>query len=147
MNSINKNEMNNFNRYFLIGIGAFLLLIYLFLKNKCDIEKIKKTIYEESMTNEQKKPLIILYFSPNCGHCTQFMENGWGEFKTKTNNNTSIDVKQISCDDNPESCANLNIEGYPTVILFHENNNIVYEGDRSLDSLVAFVKQHTTIEC
>lgn len=97
------------------------------------------SLNERVIKNE--KPKLVLFYAPWCGHCKNFMNNGWKEFIDfyKKNLTPVLDVVTLSCDDNKQLCQEIGVRGYPTVILFVNGKRIIYSGDRTKEDLLYFI--------
>ena len=121
-----------------------ILILYLLAKYS---EKNKKTdecdcsISLEPLKNLNK---ICLYYSNNCGHCHHFMPE-WKKFKEhveKSDLNKVLEVKEYDCSVEKDKCRENNINGVPAVILHKDGQNIMYDGDRTMNSVIEFVKKN-----
>lgn len=80
---------------------------------------------------------IILYYSPNCGHCHAFM-NTWDKF---SDNAVKLKIRASKIDCSDAKCDG--ISGYPTVILHkRDGTNITFNGKRTVDELESFVSHN-----
>jgi len=90
---------------------------------------------------------LVLYYAQWCGHSKTFLPI-WKDFAKQANLNLNINTKMVDCDtkEGKELCAKYKVTGYPTVLL-HKSANpdkpIVFNGDRTVDGLNAFVKANT----
>jgi len=103
--------------------------LYQFVLNNND--SLNKHV-NESNTNNKK---LILYHANWCGHCKHFLPV-WKQFVEK---HPEINTEDIECS-NDSKCAN--IEGFPTVILFKGDQQIQYNGERTIDALYNFVNNN-----
>ena len=77
---------------------------------------------------------IVLYYSPHCPHCHNFMPT-WDEFASKG----KITATKVDC--TKESCPN--IDGYPTVLLHKKNGSVVvFAKNRTVSDLETFVNEN-----
>ena len=83
---------------------------------------------------------IILYYSPNCGHCSAFMGT-WSTFQNIINGDKNLPVhaSKVNCNSDKDKCTE--ISGFPTVKL-HKSNGTIFEfsDSRTVDSLLSFVR-------
>jgi len=91
---------------------------------------------KNNTNNTNKK--IILYHANWCGHCKNFLPT-WQQFVKE---HPEINAEDIECsnEENKNKCAN--IEGFPTVILFKDDQQIQYNGERTIDALYNFVQNN-----
>lgn len=99
-----------------------------------------KNNYPEKFTPE-KTHKLCLYYAPWCGHCKN-LKPTWEELKKELKDGT-IEIIDYNCDTNSE-CKKNNISGFPTII-FHKKcgDKVLYRGDRSLKSLLDFIKTNS----
>ena len=93
---------------------------------------------KENFTVEKSR--IVLYFSPQCGHCKAFM-NTWNEFETRVNTHNDINAVATKINCTEQECPN--ISGFPTVLI-HKNNGktITFNDKRTVEALEKFVKSN-----
>jgi thioredoxin-like negative regulator of GroEL len=91
---------------------------------------------------------LILYFSPNCMHCINFKP----EFEKVKHALDEMDMKDVKVElvditQNRDKLAALEvpISGVPHVVLFVNGKQYVYEGNRTVESLIEFVKKHRSV--
>ena len=77
----------------------------------------------------------VKYFhSPNCPHCRNFYPV-WDNFVNSSQG--KADFEKIDCTTNPDLCAN--IRGVPYVVFIIKEKEVVYEGQRDVQSLNLFL--------
>lgn len=88
------------------------------------------------------KPTIVLYYANWCGHSKIFLPE-WIKFEEYARNNLKhIETKRILCEgDNMSKCTFL--AGYPTVLLYKNNEIIGYNGKRDMESLAQFINDNS----
>ena len=94
---------------------------------------------ESNEANESNKLKIILYFAHWCGHCKNFLPI-WNEFK-KNNTNSHLEISEVDCEADNEICNNNNIKGFPTVILYKNNQSHEFNDERSISALNTFINK------
>jgi thiol-disulfide isomerase/thioredoxin len=102
---------------------------------------VQKNSNKDDTFNEPTKEVntnkkIVLYHADWCGHCKNFLPV-WKQF---VNQHPEINTEDIECSNNKTKCAN--IEGYPTVILFNGDQQIQFNGERTIDALYNFVNNN-----
>lgn len=144
--------MNEKNKKFLFfGIAMLLLIIFLVKDNNNNNNKNNCCGQEESMSNianeinESELPTLYNFNTEWCGYSKQF-QPVWDEFSDRMKNN-KINGKKVICKDikcekkeNEDICQN--VPGYPTIKLVINNNEIDYNGERSVDALEKFCSKH-----
>ena len=88
--------------------------------------------------NKINNKKLVLYHTNWCGHCKNFLPI-WKQF---VNNNPKIKTEDIECSDNKNKNKCANIEGFPTIILFNDEKQIQYDGERTIDGLMDFFNKN-----
>lgn len=144
------------NKQYIIIIGIIIIVIivaYLFIcyynKNitiggNNNIDNNSSII--KDIDNLNNKARLTLYYADWCGYCKK-MKPKWYNIKEKLNNKIIngiiIEMDEINGDDNNETIEQLKIEGYPTIIMFKNNNNKHYDNSQlSYDTLIDFVNNN-----
>ena len=98
------------------------------------------SVYEH-MENPQKASLKMFYVDW-CGHCKNFKPIFEGELSNAVREEgLPCKLELVNCEEKPEEGRKYNIRGYPTVIFENEKNDIVeYQGERTANALVKFIK-------
>jgi thiol-disulfide isomerase/thioredoxin len=131
-----------------INLLIILILISLF------VYFVYKNIYknqENLNSDEEQKKIEItkpasdnflgVYYTEWCGYSRDFLQQLESGLQKKIENE-GISVNLVDCDKNKEMCQKLQIEGFPTVLL-HKNDKIIqYNGNRTDDDLINFVKSN-----
>jgi thiol-disulfide isomerase/thioredoxin len=94
---------------------------------------IKKTLNKKNFNIDI--PTMILFYSNGCGFCKQFKPI-WDEFVDKNNN---LQINLVETDDNV-LMNKYEISGVPTIKYIDGNKIIEYNGSRTEDGLLKFVK-------
>ena len=85
------------------------------------------------------QPSITLYHSPSCPHCINMMP-AWDNFATAVAaEKLGVKVAKVNSADSPDKVPS-DVKAFPTVIFDGKNGKAVYEGDRSTEDLLKFVK-------
>ena len=113
--------------------------------NSCNLELIEtvqsyvptqQIITNNNNLNEQK---LVLYYTTWCGYSKQFFPE-WQKILDSDLKNI-ISLVSYDCDKSNE-CSIDNVNGYPTVILHKNGQKIKYNGNRTADAIIEFVKQN-----
>jgi protein disulfide-isomerase-like protein len=88
--------------------------------------------------------VLVMFFAPWCGHC-KTLEPTWKEFEQNFDGYNGIKLLQVNGQDNQELVQMHNVRGFPTVKYcpkgLENPDGVVYQGDRSIGSLVEFLQQ------
>ena len=103
---------------------------------------------QQQMINSQSpedQKIMIMFFAPWCGHCKN-MEPIWDEFVKNFDGYNGIKLMKINGEDNPELRQIHNINAYPIIKYcpkgIKNQDGVVYQGDRSLQSLAQFLQNY-----
>lgn len=100
----------------------------------------------EKIVLDKERDVLIQLYTPSCGHCKR-LEPVYKDLakKFKKHRNLVVAKMDASANDTPD---NYSTNDYPTIYFAPANNKVspvAYTGDRKLEDLVKFVKQHATI--
>lgn len=137
--------------YILVALVVLCLSLYHFrmMPEKIQYSNVieeSKNIESEEGTESFENLLpkndckIILLYSKTCSHSIDFIPT-WEKLKTLKVSNTEF-VEIEASEDIDDSFAKYNIKTVPKIILHfnHETNFHVYSGDRSIESILEFLK-------
>lgn len=79
--------------------------------------------------------MLIFTYADWCGHCKTFKPI-WNQFKQKYGK--VIDMREVNADKDASIIENLNVSGFPTVILLN-GKRIEMDGPRTMEGLESFV--------
>jgi len=103
-----------------------------------------KKIFSTSKTFANKTTLapnrLVLYYTSWCKISKDFLPEWKKCEKYVQTYLPTLEITSILCDENQELCDEQQIKGYPTIILYAGGNKIVYAGERSVESIVNFIK-------
>lgn len=110
--------------FIILSLGIVAIVFYL--------GKVK-----ENFINGEK-PKIVLYFTTWCPHCKAFMSE-WNKVTVAA---ASLGVSAVSIDGDKSKklVAKKNIDGFPTIRLEKDGKEIEYDGPRTADGVINFVK-------
>lgn len=129
--------MKNINLFILVIL--IVLVIYFIYKNQENF-KLKNKPLEINVINSSNKMLGV-YYTEWCGHSHNFLQKLEDGLKTKLEKE-GVSIRLVDCDKNKELCQKLQIEGFPTLLLHTENKDIHYNGNRTDDDILHFVKNN-----
>lgn len=76
-----------------------------------------------------------------CGHCKRLAPR-WEELAAKFVGEDSVKIAKVDCtlSNNKELCSAQEVNGFPTIFIYRDGTKMAeYNGDRSLDDLLAYV--------
>ncbi|KAJ2797900.1 protein disulfide-isomerase precursor [Coemansia guatemalensis] len=89
------------------------------------------------------KDVLVLFYSPACIHCRR-MAPAYEELGEKLKGSKGVRIAKMDAtiNDIPTSDPDMDISGYPTILLVRANDNRVirYSGNRSVQSFIDFLK-------
>lgn len=101
--------------------------------------------FNEIVMDSTKDVLIELY-APWCGHCKKF-EPEYKKFAKDMASEKNLVIAKMNADAN-DGADMYGVSGYPTIYFApagDKANPIKYEGQRELDDLKKFVKEHAQV--
>ncbi|KAJ2868107.1 hypothetical protein GGH94_000375 [Coemansia aciculifera] len=101
-------------------------------------EKFKK------LSTDETKFVLVEFYAPWCGHCKSLAPI-YAQLSEVFQNDEHVVIANYNANDDAKVKAEVNIEGFPTLIAFPASKDakkIEYDGSRSLEALVAFVNEH-----
>jgi thiol-disulfide isomerase/thioredoxin len=116
-----------------IIIIGLLFIYYVFFSS---------TTTKEKMTNKLK---VVNYNTSWCGYSIRFQPI-WNDFVAKMKaTNSNVELVDMKCDleENESKCRVPEVEGYPTVVLYENDKSHVFDGNRTVDGLIDFVKSYS----
>lgn len=160
-----------YHNYQMIGIVVVVAFVCLILYYLCyngneklvsEHQNNKKKVHFKEPTHEETTPIVslenqpmpmpssnkvlVMFSMPGCGHCRN-MEPTWQELEQNFNGFNGVKIVKINGMENQELSQLHNVRGFPTVKLcingVENPDGVVYEGDRSMDSLVEFLKYNS----
>ena len=108
------------------------VIIVIIIYNYGTTSKSDTVINNEPFDNTK----LVLYKTDRCGHCVNFTPT-WEKLKQQGLN---TQFETVDCDKQKGECWKNKVDGTPTIILHKNGKQLTYEGDRSLQSLISFVK-------
>ena len=138
-------KINQHHVIFFVVLAVVLYFTYTYYKenmdNTSESKQISKQINTQQNVDNQNKPVLGVYYTEWCGYSIQFLEK-LNDGLLNDLQNAGVEVKLVDCDKDKQTCADLGIQGFPTLLL-HKNNKIVpYNGHREKNDILDFVKSN-----
>jgi thioredoxin-like negative regulator of GroEL len=94
--------------------------------------------HKEFFNSAQKK---VIFFSMNgCGHCQNFKPT-WQQLMNKYSQDNSVELIEVSVDQNPEIVSKYKIRGFPTILMEIDGKpKQTYQGNRSAEDVTNFIE-------
>lgn len=84
-------------------------------------------------------PVTVEYFYMNgCPWCEKFMPE-WNKFQESAAA-SGVQTKKTEASEDPAAVERFNIQGFPTVMVTKDGKSTEYNGERTADALMSFVK-------
>ena len=98
---------------------------------------------DSNATSEFNKSdlLFVIFYSPWCGHCKKFMPEFVKASKTAEEKNLPIKFAKIDASVSSNISAEFNIEGIPSIFLINKGQKYLYEGERTSEGLLKYLKR------
>lgn len=81
---------------------------------------------------------FVKFFAPWCGHC-QKMASTWKDLAL-IYSNKEVKISEVDCTQHASVCQSYDINGYPTLIFFHDGKKIQnYNGQRTIEEFSSFI--------
>lgn len=97
---------------------------------------------KETFNDTKDDVTLVLYYSPECGHCHRFMngkENDQSEWsKIKHHFHKKIKIHEVNCKN--EDCVD--IPGYPTLVLIKNKQRIFFNDQRTVENIIKFIDKN-----
>ncbi len=86
-------------------------------------------------------PTLGVYYTEWCGYSRQFLSQLNGGLQAEIEK-TGTKVVLVDCEKDKATCAKYNVEGFPTLLLHTAKGPVPYNGSRSAEDIVKFIKSN-----
>ena len=113
-------------------------------KNGNAVVEVTPGEFASALNTHADKVVLVNYYAPWCGYCTQLAPKYEAAARTLSNNNHK-DIVLIKVDaTDPQFGAQHDIEGFPTLRVFKKGKMVGdYPGERSAEAITRFMYQQT----
>jgi thiol-disulfide isomerase/thioredoxin len=85
---------------------------------------------------------LTMYYADWCGHCQttkpEFAKLG----STQTIGGKQVLIKMVNPEENPDAAKDVDIRGFPTILLSVGSKTVEYPGERTAAAMIEFLKQN-----
>jgi hypothetical protein len=144
--------LKNKNTIILIIILILLGVLYFINNSDCSANKNKIISINSSNTdstlekfNNNNKVQFKVYYTNWCGWSKKALALiNSSEFQSQINQiKDKAEVILVDCENGGENeCSANNIRGFPTMILFKNGKAIDFNGERTTEGIISFIKQN-----
>jgi len=106
----------------------------------CDDDYDGSAVHTLSSANfdgflKENEKVFVKFYAPWCGHCKN-LAPVWEEVASDINDD--VKVAKVDCTVNDALCSRFSVRGFPTLILFDNDDSYRYNGKRTARELEAF---------
>jgi len=131
--------MKNINLAILLVL--IILFIYFIYKNQENFKLKNININTEKKLETPTSLILSVYYAEWCRYSRDFLQHLEEGLKTKLENE-NIKINLVDCDKNKELCNKYKIEGFPTLLLHKNEEYIQYNGNRTDEDILDFIKSN-----
>jgi len=94
-----------------------------------------------NMTGGGREPAkdLTLYYAPWCGFCKRLMPE-WEKVKEALKADPSVKINTINSEENPKLAEQAGVKSYPTIFLQKGGKEFTYNGPRTAEAMINFVR-------
>ncbi|GAA0169643.1 chaperone [Lithospermum erythrorhizon] len=105
-----------------------------------DVVVLNATNFDQVIQNN--KYVMVEFYAPWCGHC-QSLAPEYAAAATELKAAETVVLGKVDATEESELSHKYEVEGFPTVYLFVDGVHKLYNGERTKDAIVAWVKKKT----
>lgn len=100
--------------------------------------RLQRLGFQEIQMAIQRGGTLVLSFTAGqwCPPCMQLSPI----YKQVANRLAHVTVTETNCDEEQWVCQNMGIQGYPTIVMYHKHRRMEFEGQKTVDNIVQWVK-------
>lgn len=119
-----------------IAVDPVLLLTQVPTQEIVVTQPTETVIIKEDFSDNNTK--LILFYSPHCGFCKEFMKKGGLWERVKKDLNGKIEIIEVNNDVNPQMVREFNVSYFPCLMKVKNNTVIEFDDDREYDDIIEF---------
>ena len=136
-------KSSNINKVLLlVGVLIILFMLHKFYLSKEGFESTPESLEDDASAQKS----LVLFHADWCGHCKNLMPT-WDKLsKTVNEGQSGVKMIKVECgkpQENPQQemlMKKYKIEGYPTIKFFENGQVKEYEGPRTEEGIMQFLK-------
>ncbi len=94
---------------------------------------------DKTISSVKDAPTLTMFYASWCGHCTHFRPIYEAASRLAKEKNVNVQFTAIECSTYNSVVTDFSIKGFPTVVLFKDGNQSVYDGKRVSSDIVEWV--------
>ena len=104
--------------------------------------------FQETLGKDSNTPILTLFWSPYCGHCTHFKPT-WRSLVDSSRFRTSIEFAEVNCVEQNKICGKYQVSGYPSLmfIIPSVQSSAKFKGSRSIANIDNFIEKYFKYPC
>merc|ERR1719428_1917685 len=103
-----------------------------------DVVAMNTKAFDDAL--KQHKHMLVEFYAPWCGHCKKLAP----EYeKAATELKGQIPLGKVDATEEKELATRYNVKGFPTMVWFEEAKQTEYDGGRTAETIVEWVKSMT----
>jgi len=123
-----------------ILIASFVLGVFVYgKKGPTLVERLTDETFSKFI--EENSVAMVNFFAPGCKSCKTLRPEYNKAAKMAKENNITIAFGNIDAVSQPTVAEKYDIEEYPTIKLFLDENPINYEGERTAEAIISFIRE------
>ena len=99
-----------------------------------------RELTDKTIASVKDAPALTMFYASWCGHCTHFRPIYEEASRLAKETQVNVEFTAIECGTYTNVASEFNVRGFPTVILFKNGNQFVYEGKRVSSDIVDWIK-------
>jgi len=122
------------------AITVVVLFVATFLTTAEEVLTLGKQTFDQHL--KDNKQTLVEFYAPWCGHCkklTPEYEKAAVELKGK------VSLAKVDATEEKEISSRYNVKGFPTLVWFEDGKETEYDGGRTADTIVEWVKSMTGV--